>query len=102
MALIFLAWRLCLPCFGLDLNGSAALRGRMSRSRSCMPAGDRRSPDGVIAGLAKNRYDLTAFAADGEYLVYHGSPKASRGIDVSSHQGRLTGPPWPETVWSMQ
>ena len=46
-------------------------------------------PGGVVEGLAKNEYDLEAFAMEDGFCVYHGEPAATRGIDVSAHQGTI-------------
>ena len=46
-------------------------------------------PEELIPGLARNEYDREAFAEEDGFLVYHGEEKASRGIDVSAHQGNI-------------
>lgn len=43
-------------------------------------------PEQGIPGLAKNEYDRDAFAEEDGFIVYNGTEKASRGIDVSAHQ----------------
>lgn len=40
-------------------------------------------------GLAKNSYDLDCFEKSGSFITYTGSERASRGIDVSAHQGEI-------------
>ena len=89
MALIFLCVAAVFAVLWFGFEWIGGLAGQDEPEPELHAGGGSAEPDGVIAGLAKNRYDLTAFAADGEYLVYHGSPKASRGIDVSSHQGQI-------------
>lgn len=51
--------------------------------------GESAVPGGIIEGLAKNNYDLSCFTEQDGYIIYTGEETAHRGIDVSSHQGKI-------------
>jgi len=65
-----------------ELYGRSRLREEPEPVAEEEPAPPAREP-------AANPYDLGLFRAEDGFIVYDGEPAARRGIDVSSHQGRI-------------